>query len=222
MESGLYPGFTEADGATDDNQFLGKRAWRNTEARIFRRKRALQQCGSKNARRRLRKLRGRQRRFRRDCDHVLSKQIVQGVEPGSTIVVENLTNIRARVATRRGRQARRLHGWSFAQLRSFIAYKAEERGCTVVGVDPRHTSQRCSRCGYTARNNRRSRGFFRCRSCGFSLHADLNGARNIAATYHVRDSSAVSGGQLVNLPIAGVGEFVHPATCKPPTSVGGC
>ena len=77
--------------------------------------------------------------------------------PAATIVVENLTNIRARVKTRRGTQARRIHGWSFDQCRQFIEYKAEERGVTVAGVDPRHTSQRCSRCGHTARNNRRSR-----------------------------------------------------------------
>jgi len=191
---------------TSDNRFLGKREWKAREGCLFWNKRALQKKGTKSAKRRLRKLRRRQARFRRDCDHVLSKQIVQGIEPGATIVVENLTDIRSRVqARRRTETKRRLHSWSFAQLRRFIAYKAEERGCTVVGVDPRHTSQRCSRCGYTARNNRRSRGFFQCRSCGFSLHADLNGARNIAAKYHAGESSALLGGQPVNLPIAGNG-----------------
>jgi len=168
---------------TSDNRFLGKRAWRNTESRYFKQRRALQARGSKSARRHLRKVRGKQARFRRDCDHVLSKRIVQGTTPGATLVVENLTNIRARVKTRQGKQARRIHGWSFAQLRSFIEYKAEARGCTVVGVDPRHTSQHCPACGHTARNNRRTRALFCCRQCGYTLHADLCGARNIAAKY---------------------------------------
>nr|MDQ2998055.1 transposase [Chloroflexota bacterium] len=44
--------------------------------------------------------------------------------------------------------------------------------------------QAWSCCGHTARNNRRSRGRFVCRACGFALHADLNAARNSAAKYH--------------------------------------
>ena len=88
--------------------------------------------------------------------------------------------IRSRVQQRGRPSRRRLHSWSFAQLRGFLAYKAQEKGCAVVGIDPRHTSQCCSRCGHTARNNRRSPSDFTCRSCGFRLNADLNGSRNIA------------------------------------------
>jgi putative transposase len=181
---------------TSTARFLGKRRWREVEARRFRLKRKLQKANTKAAKRHLRKLKRKQRRFRRDCDHVLSKQIVQAAPAGATIAVENLTQIRSRIKARHGGQTRRLHAWSFAQLRSFIEYKAEERGCTVVGVDPRHTSQTCSRCGHCARNNRRSRSVFRCRVCGFELHADLNGARNIAARYHAGRGNAPSSGLL--------------------------
>ena len=87
------------------------------------------------------------------------------------------------------------------ELKSFIQYKAEERGCTVVAVDPRHTSQACSCCGHTARNNRRSRGRFVCRACGFELHADLNASRNIAAKYHAGVARRDAGGLPVNQPI---------------------
>jgi putative transposase len=165
---------------TSGNRFFGRRQWRSVEARYFRLRRSLQRKGTRSAKRHLRRLARRVNRFRRDCDHVLSRRIVDSVDPGSVIVVENLTDIRARVK-QRGREARRrLHSWSFAQLRGFLEYKAEEAGCVVGGIDPRHTSQRCSRCGYTARNNRRSQSDFTCRSCGFRLNADLNGARNIA------------------------------------------
>ncbi len=188
---------------TSNNRFLGQRRWRNIEARRFKLRRVLQKKGTKSAKRHLHQLRGQQRRFRRDCDHVLSKQIVQSVPEGGTIVLENLKDIRARVKTRHGAQSRRLHSWSFAQLRSFIEYKAEEWGCTVAGVDPRHTSQACSRCGQVARNNRRSRGWFHCRTCGFQLHADLNGARNIAAKYRASPSMSETGGLSVNQPTVG-------------------
>jgi IS605 OrfB family transposase len=187
---------------TSNNYFLGKRAWKAIEGRLFKLKRALQKRGSKSAKRHVRKVRHKQLRFRRDCDHVLSKQIVQSVESGGTIVLEHLKDIRRRTRMRRKTETQRhIHSWSFAQLKGFIGYKAEERGCRVVAVDPRHTSQACSRCGHTARNNRRSRALFVCRACGYSLHADLNGARNIAAKYRAEGGISAFGGLSVNQPI---------------------
>jgi IS605 OrfB family transposase len=187
---------------SSNNQFLGKRAWKAIEGRLFHLKRKLQQKGTRSAKRHLRRVRRKQARFRRNSDHILSKQIVASVEPGATLVVENLTDMRKRTQVRkRTETSRRVHSWSFAQLKGFIAYKAEERGCTVVAVDPRHTSQACSRCGHTARNNRRSRGRFVCRKCGYELHADLNAARNIAAKYHASGARGAAGGLRVNQPI---------------------
>jgi len=192
---------------TSNRQFLGKRHWKAVEGRYFYQRRALQQKGTKNAKRRLRKMRHKQARFRRDCDHVLSKQIVQAAPEGSTIAVENLTHIRQRTKQRGREQRRRMHSWSYAQMRHFLTYKAEARGCTVVAVDPRHTSQTCSRCGYQARNNRRARGLFKCRVCGYELHADLNAAYNIAAKYQASVGTPDAGGLSVTQPIASVG---HP------------
>lgn len=183
---------------TSTARFLGQRHWREVEAGYFRLRRALQSRGTKSAKRHLRRLRGRQGRFRRDCDHVLSKNVIAAVPPGGTIALENLKDIRSRVRVKHGPQARRIHSWSFAQLRSFIVYKAEERGCTVAGVDPRHTSQQCSRCGHIARNNRRSRARFKCRACGFELQADLNGARNVAAKCLAGTGISGPGGLPVN------------------------
>jgi len=187
---------------TSNNRFLGKKLWKAIEGRLFHLKRALQKKGTRSAKRHLKRVRHRQRRFRRNCDHVLSKQIVQSVEPGGTIVLENLKDIRKRMkAKRRTKTKRRIHSWSFAQLKDFIGYKAEERGCTVAGVDPRHTSQMCSCCGHVARTNRRSQSVFRCRQCGYHLNADLNAARNIAASYHADGGKPAVGGLSVNQPI---------------------
>jgi putative transposase len=175
-----------------DGRFLGKKHWREVVKRRLRLKRRLQANGSKSAKRHLRRLAGRDQRFRRDCDHVLAKQIVTGAEPGTVIVIENLTNIRRRVKARRGEAKRRLHSWSFAQLKGFIEYKAEAKGCRVVGVDPRHTSQRCSVCGHIARGNRTSQASFRCRACSHQGNADLNAARNIRDKHLVGWGSAPS------------------------------
>jgi len=170
---------------TSDNRFHGDRHMKEVIKRIFRLRRELQAKGTKSARRHLRSLAGREQRFRRDCDHVLSASILHGIEPGTTIVVENLTNIRSRVKASRGEAKRRLHSWSFAQLKGFLEYKAEAIGCQVVAVDPRHTSQRCNRCGYTYRGNRKSQSEFLCRKCGFHLNADLQASRNIRDKYLV-------------------------------------
>jgi IS605 OrfB family transposase len=168
---------------TSNRQFLGERHWKEQERRIFRIRRKLQKKGSKSAKRHLKKLSGQLFRQRRDHDHVLSKRIVRHASPGSTIVLENLTNIRERVTHRKGEGQRRMHSWSFAQLFGFITYKAEARGIRVVKVDPRHTSQTCSRCGYQHRSNRRSQSLFLCRKCGYCLNADLNASINIREKY---------------------------------------
>ena len=174
---------------TSNRQFLGRRHWKEVDRRVFRLKRKLQSKGSKSAQRHLKKLKGRLARFHRDCDHVLSKRIVQKATPGSTVVLENLSNIRETSKIGRGKkhknveQKRRLHAWRFEQLFGFIAYKAQERGIRVERVDPRHTSQTCSRCGSQYRANRRSQSLFHCRTCGYQLNADLNASYNIREKY---------------------------------------
>jgi putative transposase len=169
---------------TSKKHFLGHRHWKEIDRRYFRIRRKLQSNGSKNAKRHLKKWSKRQQRFHRDCDHVLSKRIIQNALPGSTVVLENLSNIRDNAKMGGGKQKnidnkRRLHNWTFAQLYNFIAYKGQERGIVVVKIDPRHTSQRCSKCGYQHRANRRSQSLFLCRQCGYCLNADLNAAQNI-------------------------------------------
>ncbi|HYU76940.1 MAG TPA: transposase, partial [Ktedonobacteraceae bacterium] len=132
----------------------------------------------------LKKLSGKSMRFHRDCDHVLSKRIVQHTTSGSTIVLENLTHIRSTSKiTKKSETKRRLHSWSFAQFHGFLAYKAQERGMQVIKVDPRHTSQTCSHCHFQHRSNRRSQSLFKCRECGYTLNADLNASYNIREKY---------------------------------------
>jgi putative transposase len=141
----------------------------------------LQAKGTKSAKRLLRHLAGREARFGADTNHRISKQIVtEAQRTWHGIALEELGGIRARVRLRRPQRVTP-HCWSFAQLGSFIAYKARRAGVPVVYVDPCHTCQGCSGCGHIDRNNRPDQATFRCTSCGFAEHADVNAARNIAA-----------------------------------------
>jgi putative transposase len=194
---------------TSERHFLGSKHWKEVDRRYFRLRRKLQSNGSKSAKRHLGKLSRKQARFHRDADHVLSKRIVEHAAPSSTIVFENLTNIRetSQIGNVKGKKRdtkRRFHGWSFAQLYDFTVYKAEARGISVERVDPRHTSQQCSKCGYQHRSNRRSQSLFLCRKCGYCLNADYNAAKNIRDKYLAclaQDGRPVLSGSLVMRPI---------------------
>ena len=132
----------------------------------------------------MKKRSGREKRFRRDVNHCISKALVgTAQDTWRGVALEDLKYIRERIrakGTVRGKRQRRiLHSWAFAQLRAFIAYKATLAGVRVVVVNPAYTSQICSRCGHGEHANRKSQARFLCRSCGFSAHADLNAAENI-------------------------------------------
>ena len=68
-------------------------------------------------------------------------------------------------------------GWF--EFRRQLEYKLGWMGGKLVEVDFRYTSQRCSHCGHTSKDNRRSQEVFVCLECGYEQHADVNAARNI-------------------------------------------
>jgi len=141
----------------------------------------LQSCGTRSAKRHLKRSSGQEAHFRADVNHRISKQVVAKARgTGRQIALEDLTHIRDRVTVRGPQQRSRLHGWSFFQLRSYINYKAALSGVPVVLIDPRNTSRECPECHHIDKRNRRTQAEFRCISCGFAAHADWVGARNIA------------------------------------------
>lgn len=148
-------------------------------SRLARRKAALQKRGTKAAKRRLKKLAGKEARFRKHTNHCLTKAIVQTAErTGRGIAIEELKGIRGRVTAKRSQRSR-LHSWSFGQTRAFLAYKAKRAGVPLICVDPRNTSRQCAACGCIDKKNRPNQATFSCISCGHSASADLNAAANI-------------------------------------------
>jgi IS605 OrfB family transposase len=162
----------------------------------------LQKKGTRSATRRLLAMSRRERRLKRDANHVVSKRIVTRYRH-SLIGMENLTDIRERThrkkgkkASRKQRRANEAHSkWSFAELQGMIAYKALLKGSMAIKVDAHYSSKACPVCGHTADANRPQKGLlFVCQNCKYTLHADLVGARNLAMrTLLVRQDWASTG-----------------------------
>jgi putative transposase len=145
------------------------------------RRRNLQRNGSKSAKRKLKKISGKQSRFQKITNHTISKAVVKiAYDTHRAIALEELGGIRDRITVKRKQRARHAN-WSFFQLRQYISYKAERMGVPVIFVDPRNTSRLCPECGYVDKANRKSQSLFLCVQCGFSAPADTNAARNIRA-----------------------------------------
>jgi len=70
-------------------------------------------------------------------------------------------------------------GWF--EFRRQLEYKLKWRGGHLELVDPRHTSQKCCRCGHTESENRTIQAKFECKNCGHWENADINAAKNILA-----------------------------------------
>ena len=172
---GVDLGFNRV-AVTSDNKFHTSKNIRHRKSGYKRTRRSLQANGSKSAKRALKRVSGRERRFVADTNHCVSKQIVAGAKANNQrIVMEDLNGIRETG------KAKCVHEWSFAQLQWMIRYKAAREGIEVVYIDPRYTSQTCSQCLHLGvRPNQSS---FQCRDCGYQINADLNGAKSVAARH---------------------------------------
>ena len=176
----------------------GKRT-RHKANHYARLRKRLQQKGTRGATRRLRRIEQRERRLEAQANHRLAKQIVTQ-HPHALIGLEHLTDIRERKKRKKrkrkkngkgyepvspkARKANRVYSqWSFAELQALISYKAALAGSLAIKVDADYTSKACPMCGHTADENRPRKGLlFVCQNprCGYTLHADLIGARNVA------------------------------------------
>jgi IS605 OrfB family transposase len=139
----------------------------------------LQKVKTKSSKKKLKKISGKEARFRTDVNHRVSKHFVEKAkDTNCSIALEDLTNINKRTTVRKKQQAERL-SWAFYQLRQFITYKAKLAGVPVILIDPRNTSRTCSCCSHCEKANRKNQAEFVCKKCGHSENADFNAAKNI-------------------------------------------
>jgi len=157
------------------NNFTGKQV-QSVRNRYQTLRSQLQSKGTRSAKRHLKKMSGREKRFQKDVNHVISKRIVElANQHNSAIALEDLKDIRK--TKRYGKKQRTiLHRWAFSQLRQFISYKAQRDGIPIIFVDPAYTSQTCSFCGNLGIRNAEH---FSCSSCNFENDVDYNASLNI-------------------------------------------
>lgn len=129
----------------------------------------------------VRSSKGKEKYWQRDVNHKISRELVNIVAgiPGGVVVLEQLSGIRSRVHGSK-RFNRMMSNWAFRQLADMITYKAGHAGIPIVWIDPRKTSQTCSRCGHATRANRPDQAHFKCVSCGYQVNSDYNAAVNIS------------------------------------------
>ena len=62
---------------------------------------------------------------------------------------------------------------------NMLDYKSLWNGKEIIRVRPHYTSQTCSICNHTSKENRKSQSKFECVICGHKENADINAAKNV-------------------------------------------
>ena len=140
----------------------------------------LQAKGTKSAKRRLKKLSGRENRWISDVNHCLSKTLVQKYGANTLFVLENLNGVSFERADLPKALRNQNKSWAFYQLEQFLTYKAHLNNSEVVEVSAQYTSQRCPKCGVIKKDNRNhEKHEYHCDNCGYRSNDDRIGAMNI-------------------------------------------
>ena len=190
---GIDMGIARFATLSDGTYHLPLNSFKKHEAALKKAQKALsrKQKFSRNwgkAKKRVSKIHERIANLRKDFLHKISTDVSKN---HALVVLENLQvsnmsrsahgsleNPGKNVAAKSGLNKSILdQGWY--EFRRQLEYKLRWRGGFLVLIPPQNTSRRCSACGYTDKDNRRSQALFRCLSCGYEANADENAARNI-------------------------------------------
>ncbi len=158
--------------------------------RRYQRKLARQQKGSNRRRvtkRKIAKWKRKQKNCRKNQAHQNSRFLANRAEAlvREDLKLKNMTASAKGTAENPGKNVnakaglnRSMLNASHGRFNQYCDYKIE----TVVGVNPRYTSQTCNACGHVDKSNRQTQCRFKCVSCGHADHADLNASANILAS----------------------------------------
>jgi putative transposase len=163
---------------------LGKKAFH-----VHRKYKAIRrELQKKNAKLKLKKIRRREKNIINDINHKISKKIVDIAKRyKSNIALEDLTGIRKNSKGGKSKKINKngeslkssINSWEFYQLQTMIEYKSKICGIKIIYINPRYTSQKCSKCGNIGKREGKK---FMCtnNNCNHVDHADSNAAFNIA------------------------------------------
>ena len=107
-------------------------------------------------------------RVRKDFLHKQSRSLANNY---STVIREDL-NISKMV--KGSKLAKHILDCSWGLFFELLEYKIN-----VVKVNPAYTSQKCSKCGHTCKENRKTQSLFECVKCGYTENADYNASKNL-------------------------------------------
>jgi transposase len=88
--------------------------------------------------------------------------------------LENIKYLRKGTKT-----SRYMSHWVYPLIKNKLEDLALWSGVQTVKISPTYTSQRCSKCGWTRKKNRKGKKFV-CSACGFACDADHNASVNIS------------------------------------------
>lgn len=173
IDRGIYNIAVTSDGKLYSNNNV-----RKLQRKMLYNRRNLQKKGTASAKRKLKKLSGKQKRFVRDVNHCITKKLANNGNV-RTYVLEDLKNIRKQ---NRGKTLNNWLGqWSYFEFETLLQYKCEAAGISVEYVNPAYTSQTCNQCNMVSRSNR-LKNYYKC-ECGYQEHSDINAAKNIRDKY---------------------------------------
>lgn len=189
---------------TSDGTFVSSKPYYAIERKYAHNISILKQKHSSSARKRLRSIRGKQKRYINDRNHIISKKLCS-IPNLSCIIFEQLNGIRDShtKCIRKSKKSRKpevkqnrwINNWTFKDLEDKVLYKANDLGITVEFVNPAYTSKTCSECGYVESHESECRNGknYKCSHCNHSEHADLNASKNIKKRYfdRIKDSFSI-------------------------------
>ena len=107
-------------------------------------------------------------RVRKDFLHKQSRHLANNY---STIIREDL---KISKMVNNSKLAKHILDCSWGTFFTLLEYKTN-----VIKVNPAYTSQECSKCGHTCKENRRTQSLFECVKCNYTENADLQATFNI-------------------------------------------
>ncbi len=173
LDVGIVHFYTDSnDNVLENSKFLEK-----SQKKIRKHSRSLvrKKKGSSGRRKTKLLLSKSHRKVRRQRDDFLNSAVKKLVNQYDLIIHEDL-NIKGMVKTRLGKA---IHEVSWGIFFSKLQSKAEYAGKEVIRVDPKYTSQTCSKCRNVDKASRISQSLYVCLKCKYEGNADHNAALNI-------------------------------------------
>ena len=161
--------------ATSEGELVSGKPLRKNKRKYLYLRRKLQAKGTRSAKRFLKRISRKEKRFSLDFLHSLSKNLIKN-ENVKTYVLENLSRIKPKKHSKKSNKI--VSNWGFKQFENFLKYKAKQKGINVEFVDAMFTSQICSGCQNQDKESR-NKGMYRCNQCKLRIHSDINAAINI-------------------------------------------